>query len=171
MNYKHVGDEGHGPLERVSPSISPLVDHIFQAGHVTFDSINATFANIANSLTALIRSSGVPGEYSEPALGVVWVHQTCTKVRWAWMVYPCVLVSLVISFFIAVMIEGATKDRTGWKTSILPVLFHGLDKPPYDMAKRLNDKSEMEKGAKDISVRLARTAQGWKLVESGRKVE
>ena len=142
------------------------VDQFYQGGNVTFETVASKFESIADSMTAQIRRDGANSVSSDPALGVITTNRTCIRVRWAWMVYPCILAVLVSTFLIAVIVEGARSDRMGWKTSILPVLFHGLETPPQDVAQTLNDEKDMKKGASSISVRLARSAQGWKLVES-----
>lgn len=136
-------------------------------GNVSFDRVNETFQNISDSMTKFIRQNSF-SRWSNPAEGVVMHNQTCLSVRWPWLAFPAVLVLLAASLFVVIIIDTRpTGSRAPiWKSSPLPLLFHGLELINKSQA-AVNDVNEMEDLAKGLIVRLGPAEEGLKFVESG----
>ena len=142
----------------------PLFNQFFQAGNLTFDSVSDIFQGIANSISTYIRQNGNK-DYSKPAQGVIYYEDVCIRVRWAWLIYPCSLAVLVIGFLLIVMVQSVRHGQSDWKTSTLPILFHGLQNMPNTQQDLLTQHSDMEKRAEATRVRYALTDEGWRLVD------
>ena len=155
---------------------NPTLNQFFRGGNLTFDSVQDIFQGIANSITEQIRRDGNSAGFSDAAQGVIWQSETCIELRWAWLSYPAILAFLVIAFLVGTMVESAIYRQGDWKTSMLPVLFHGLREPPVDeVTGRDADAGEgeilvkpkaMEKMAANMHVQLAESDEGWKLIDS-----
>jgi hypothetical protein len=100
---------------------------------------------IALSMTKAIRE----GPNATTFKGTVSVPDQRIVVRWAWMTLP---VSLVVSsavFLIATMTFATEKNSIAWKSSSLPILYHGI----YDLEESVSDCIElqdMSRKAKDM---------------------
>jgi len=145
------------------PSIAQA---FYDAGNVNFASVQATFANIAQSMTVYIRTTG-NASYSAPALGQAITQDTCVRVQWAWLTYPAAIVLLVVMFFATMIwVTGAGGDAHvihGWRSSPLVLMYHGLDpsaqhRHGYGMLVRNED---MEQDARRIRVKLQPSEKGW----------
>ena len=129
---------------------------IYNSGSVTLDSVTKTFANISESLTNYIRQNGQANN-SDPAIGIVMHDQTCLRVQWGWLAFPTVMTLMTLIFFIAtVVVTKPTADKAPvWKSSPLPLLFHGLEERSHlQESVPLVEIKDMEQRAKMISVRL-----------------
>lgn len=145
------------------PSIAQA---FYDAGNVNLASIQATFANIAQSMTVHIRTTS-NASYSAPALGQVITQNTCVRVQWVWLTYPAAVVLLVGMFFAAMIWVTGTGGEAhvihGWKSSPLVLMYHGLDpsaqhRHGYGM---LVHNEDMEQDARRMLVKLQPSEKGW----------
>lgn len=84
--------------------------------------LSKTIESRATSITNYLRRfSKSPPTDGRPALPVTYVH-----VNWAWLTYPALLSVLASPFLIICVCFSVEKDRLVWKSSSLPLLFHGL---------------------------------------------
>ena len=108
------------------------------------------FANVSLSLTkAILDQSNETITGSEQALRTILV------IRWEWLTLPVIVLCSAITFLI-ITIALTRRQRTQvWKSSTLPLLFHGLDHLDRHWAglKRISD---MEGEAANIKIRLGR---------------
>lgn len=153
------------------PSIAQA---FYDAGNANFARVQAAFANIAQSMTVRIRTTG-NASYSAPALGQVITQDTCVRVRWVWLTYPAAVVLLVMMFFAAMIwVAGRGGDAHGihgWKSSPLVLMYHGLDlssqhRHGYGTMVRNED---MEQDARRMRVKLRPSEEGWLFSEDGRE--
>lgn len=142
---------------------------IYNEGYLTFDRLDQTWRNVSDSITTYMREHG-DANFSVPARGIAFRDQTCVHIRWGFLAYPAVLVLLAIIFFVCMVYEtrrGPT-SRHDWKSSPLPLLFHGLDREALrkeDLVDVVRAK-EMDLIAARMPVRLAETENGWHFTRS-----
>jgi hypothetical protein len=73
---------------------------LFNNFNVTLQTINSTWAAIADSMIMHIRRSGDPSN-SVPTAGVVYRTDTCISVQWPWLIFPAALLLLTLVFMLA----------------------------------------------------------------------
>ena len=162
-----VEDGVVGLVGRMTGSIQ--LEVLFNSGNNTLESINNTMSRVADYLTTYVRENG-DGSNSAFAPGIVFQNETSIRVRWAWFTLPAALALFTLVFFMYTLVEIAGRGRhTNWKSSPLPLLFHGLDKETQERYSRLDDLDEMDEKAKELNVQLRRDEQhGWGLVAVGK---
>ena len=147
------------------------LEHLFNNSRNTFVSINSTMNSIANSWTAYMRATGPSRYLSEPMLGSTFVDATCVSVQWPWFLLPLLVGLLTICFFVLTIRNTARQGRhRNWKSSPLPLLFHGLDpriRGLFGLAGRMED---MERQSKATRVQLIYTEEGWRFIGQHRMV-
>ena len=127
---------------------------VYNSASATFDTVNATWATIAESMTTRIRQAGYPAN-SVRVQGITWVEETCVVVDWVWLAYPAILCGLNVIFLLATIVNSAMKhSQSSWKASPLALLFHGLDQDVKARQGNLDDLKDMEVLAKALKVRL-----------------
>jgi hypothetical protein len=97
---------------------------IYNFSHVDFQSIDRTFQNVADSLTAYSRQNGQVN-HSVPVAGEVLHYATCLSVQWSWIALPASLILCTLIIFITTFIVNAKLRLPVWKSSPLALLFHG----------------------------------------------
>ncbi|ORY63262.1 uncharacterized protein BCR38DRAFT_436349 [Pseudomassariella vexata] len=118
-------------LSHVScPDEAWWLDALFKKGFATFDTVDSLMRNVSVVATNRLRTVGIDGNWRAPeyALGTVWNQTVCTNVDWRWIVLPVSLEFL--TFCVLVVVVGLSwqerETRPVWKSSVLPLLFHGL---------------------------------------------
>lgn len=114
---------------------SVQLNKLFDSGNISFAQINIIFSNVADSMTAYMRSSaklgytGTPGtlgleqDNSEPAKGQAFHSDICVYVRWWYLALPIILVTLTCTFLVAILVQAQSQHRgRGWKFSSLALL-------------------------------------------------
>jgi hypothetical protein len=149
---------------------------LFNNGNLSFETINQTFTNIADSMTAYIRQSSdsdninLPEQINTtvPAAGKVYRLETCMRVRWAYLALPLALVVLTLLFFVSMIAQTSRGDPVyDWKSSLLPLLFYGLDTDVKSLHEGEYKVSDMEKTSKQVKVRLVKKRDGWEFAHMG----
>jgi hypothetical protein len=113
-------------------------------------------------MSAAIRLTGYVSSLSSsvvggqgPVTGQVFLADTCIGVRWGWTALPTAVTLLSLLLLILILLLGrATGDRPAWKSSSLPVLFHGLSTAGFASQRELLTATEMEKEANGLKVKL-----------------
>jgi hypothetical protein len=119
---------------------------------------------IANAVTNVIRSDTSSQEF---VAGQAFAPETYVQVKWAWLIFPLVMLILCFIFLIATIVKTSrhTDEDIGvWKTSAMPTLIYGL---PHDMRKDLATAPTWHgmgsgDGAKKVKIRL-RPDLGWRV--------
>ena len=141
------------------------VQTIYDEVNLTLDRINETWRNLSDSMTTYVRQHG-DELFSAPAIGVAYQAQACVRIRWAFLIYPAILVFLCLIFFVSMVLKtrDSKTSRHDWKSSPLALIFHGLEREAIinrnEVAESIGAK-EMEMIAERTSVRLSKTENGW----------
>lgn len=151
---------------------------LFAEGNITTAMVEEFVAKVTASMTATMRrrpygimtdlADKTPAALKE-ALGRVMVAQTCIYVHWGWIAYPATLLALQWAF-LAMVFMACGRGRAGWKSSPLPLLFHGLDESfrsrdcDLDNAKQMLEVAERTK-VQLVSVEDSRRG-GWRFVDT-----
>jgi hypothetical protein len=154
------------------------------SGNGTLQDVERTLRGMTDTFTTYIRKAGDPG-LSVPATAEMHENTSCIQVRWAWLAYAALIVGLLLVFFAWMVVyarasqsrlrkQWAGQDKApliyDYKSSALSVLLHGLDHESLkhiDEISASNVESEVEKSAKEITVKLVATEHGWKLSSVG----
>ena len=149
-------------------------------GNGTLKDVQDIVRSITDSFTTHMRQAGQKGS-SEPAVGVMYTDASCIQVRWAWLAHAALVVGLLVIFFVWMVVYGRVSQlqlQKQWtdqdsvppvydfKSSALDLLFHGLDGETLRHLQGTgasNQEKELEQRAKEVTVRLVATEQGWKL--------
>ncbi|KAF2138173.1 uncharacterized protein K452DRAFT_198829, partial [Aplosporella prunicola CBS 121167] len=86
------------------------------------------FESIAESLTNQLFLG--PDGVDQP--GIAYSNETYVVVRWEWAIFPVLLVLIGAIFLIANLWINGHHRVPLWKSSLLPLLFHGLEKVEED---------------------------------------
>jgi hypothetical protein len=130
---------------------------ITQALHQTTD-IPGLIANLAASMTNNMRTN------SDQINGTAWKTDTYVRVRWAWLTLPAGSVLLTFIFLLGSILRNRNRDVATWKSSVLAVLFHGLDEETRDFIGEGGETmEEIKKKAKQVSVWLKESYSGTSL--------
>lgn len=124
------------------------------------------FENLAKSMTRNIRdvnasnqamsSHGFIGPLSGvgPANGTASYTHVYVFVRWPWLALSAILVFSTIIFLLLTMFQSARHDVALWKSSPVPLLFHGLEENESNRLRKARGVVEMERLSRDIKVEL-----------------
>ncbi|PVH92305.1 hypothetical protein DM02DRAFT_543964 [Periconia macrospinosa] len=141
------------------------------SGNGTLEDLQGMMSSMTNSLTTHIRQNGWEG-FKTPATGEMYRITTCVHVRWAWMAYAGALVFLTLIFFFSMAVYARTNQSSSasvfqdFKSSLLPVLFHGFDGDSLKQLKHVsisNRQIELEKETEDIWISAVPTLDGSKI--------
>jgi hypothetical protein len=138
-------------------------------GNVTFQSINAFWAAIADSITMLVRTSGDPSN-SAPAMGSAYQTDTCVSVQWSWLSFPAALLILTLVFLIATIVQSRKHNNLHiWKGSPLALLYHGMDQNLSDRYRLVDGLDEMEEKASQTVVQIKDVEGELRFVDAAQK--
>ena len=104
-------------------------------------------------MTNLIRQS----PNSTLVSGTVQIPVTYVRVDWVWLIYPATLTLLAAAFLLTAMLRSMGETRLIWKSSCLPLLFHGFEEREPG---RIDNVSEMEIRAAAMRARLSQDDSG-----------
>lgn len=142
--------------------------NLWQNGSATLDSVRGAMDGLARSVTARWRQGDGPvSDNVGPAVGAVWESQTCVRVNWPWIALPAALLLLTAVFvLLTVARTGSVAARGGsvWKSSVLAVLFNGMDEKTRLASGPAASLAEMRVAAGTTAVRLRDTGDGFRLV-------
>jgi len=141
-----------------------VLDVFFSIGVTNFTYVDNILRGISNSMTSAIRlkggvrdsSSSGPRRAAGPITGQVLRADTCIHIRWAWITLPAAMVfltSLLLTW--TIVLHTSRKRRPAWKSSALPVLFHGLECADRIVENKILTVREMEKEATGMWVTLS----------------
>jgi hypothetical protein len=118
--------------------------------------------NISISITNLMRNVD---NTTAPVVGQLWNTEAIVHVRWIWFIYPIAVIILTLLFLVATIVQSSTPHIKVWKSSILAVLFHGLDDPVYDSSSGTLDNTHMKARAKQVKVEFMPRQETWRFVK------
>ncbi len=115
-----------------------------------------TMESLATSMTNFIRQ----GPNSTAVLGHEHYTTTHIRINWPWLCFPAGLVVVAVVFLIAAIISSHTSSKTGWKSSSLAILFHGLDGWIEQEVRDHRSTRGMQMAAKDMWAKLSEGDDG-----------
>jgi hypothetical protein len=114
--------------------------------------VNLGFEQAMSTIAAALSQSSIEqSNFSIP--GTVHRVQTVVEVQWVWLILPALVVALADVFFIWTIITNKKSGTSLWKSSVLALLYHGLEKVEPDDGHYITT-SRMEKRA-DLPIHLA----------------
>lgn len=141
-----------------------VLQAFYNDGAISIGSVRSIFANVAESMTTNIRQSGNTS-WGAPALGTVYHQDTCVRVQWAWLAFPASLVLMTVLFLCFIIIGSRNEGGHihDWKSSPLPVMFHGLDHSIVAQHRnsRLTQSKTMRQVARNVHVQFSNSGDGW----------
>ncbi|KAF1986514.1 hypothetical protein K402DRAFT_81545 [Aulographum hederae CBS 113979] len=156
-----------GRMYGEAASDNDVLDVLYSRGVTNFTHIDRVLGSVADSMTAAIHLTGRVEDYDAGSgggqgnvTGQVFLADTCIEVRWAWIALPAAVAFLTLLLILTVVLGGAMRDQPAWKTSALPVLFHGFDTAELASQSQLLTVSEMEREASGLWVRLTDETSG-----------
>lgn len=99
-----------------------------------------------------------------PSMGVMITSKISVEVHWKWFILPVVLVLSGAVLLGSTAFVNRQKRVSIWKTSALPLLYHGLENSLIPSHGKLEDLSGMEDAAKAVSVSLGLSKTGDRLI-------
>ncbi|KAJ5605695.1 hypothetical protein N7510_008476 [Penicillium lagena] len=114
--------------------------------------LGAVLSNMAAALTKYALETS-----NESAIGTAMLSQTFVAVSWQWLTFPSVLLVLGFVFWIATVVVNRRHRLGLWKSSILPMLYHGAEKvdPGLNSSGAEYTKiSQMDESARTTHVKL-----------------
>lgn len=116
------------------------LEPLFNGGNASFDSISAVMSRMADAITNQLRMNGTDW-YGNPSnvTGTAFQTVVCTQFQWGWLLFPAGVVLASAVLLAATAWRSSSRwrkvrsNRGGlqglpvWKSSILPLLFYGLE--------------------------------------------
>lgn len=122
--------DGFSPSWVACPRKAWWLESLYNRGFATFESVDSLLQNISLAASNQMRADGTNADWTAPefASGTMWNSTVCTQVEWAWMAFPAALelVTLVLLVTVIVMSLRDHGRRPIWKSSTLPLVFHGI---------------------------------------------
>jgi len=157
----------------------PELNYLYNGGALNYSTVAATFGSMAQTMTALVRTTP---DLGTPAQGAVFYTQTLIRVQWAWLTLPLCLVAMTLLFMVVVMVLVSRKGRRPRGDLFsLNLLFKGVAEDtahghqvsgdePKKMREGTNGKESRgeqeitESNVKKVQVQLVKVdGGGWKL--------
>ncbi|KAI1128314.1 hypothetical protein F5Y10DRAFT_177003 [Nemania abortiva] len=136
-----------------------LLENMYAGGNATVDTVSGILDNLATSITNRMRVTGlgVDGKGPGVTLGDALRTTVCTRVNWGWVALPAALTGLVLLLLVVAVTQSwiDSDARPVWKSSLLPLLFHGLG---YEVNNQqmLVHVDQMKAEAQQMDVRLGK---------------
>ncbi|KAK8004984.1 hypothetical protein PG990_011021 [Apiospora arundinis] len=145
------------------------LNNIFNGGRETVESIDTFIGAGIKSYTNQLRAYGTDWDNNPlKAPGTVMETTVCKQFNWVWLVYPLAMLVGTLILFMAIFISssglfGGGVQETVWKSSVLPLLFYGLEAQYQRDDPKLATADELRKTAKGIKVNFSSRVGGWRL--------
>lgn len=163
----------YGPSATMSTMGDVWIKRLYNNGAATVDTVETNFRQLAKSINTFMRknNSTVDAAFEAKtiyATGSANKTETCILVQWAWLSFSASLVLLTVVFLSLTVwktrgAHGLEAAKGVWKSSILAVLFSGLNERARRDCRAPGKKSEMIQCAEGIKVALNPTEHGWRL--------
>lgn len=117
------------------------LEPLLNGGNASLESISAVMSRMADAITNQLRMNGTDF-YGNPSnvTGTAFQTVVCTQFQWGWLLFPAVVVLASAVLLVATAWRSSSrwgKARTNrggsqvevpvWKSSLLPLLFYGLE--------------------------------------------
>ncbi|KAE8349839.1 hypothetical protein BDV28DRAFT_52780 [Aspergillus coremiiformis] len=115
--------------------------------------LNTTLDTVMQNIAASLTKHGRDGS-SDIVHGTVSVSEVYVAVNWRWVSLPLAILLLTVLFFVLTLLADKKNGRGLWKSSVLPVLYHGLDGRALSDVDEYATISYMEEYARAMEVEL-----------------
>ncbi|KAK8102380.1 hypothetical protein PG984_015526 [Apiospora sp. TS-2023a] len=109
------------------------------------------------------------------ASGTVMETTVCNEFYWTWLIYPLVMLVGTIMLFIATLLSSSgvvgNVRETIWKSSVLPLLFYGLEAKKQRGGMTLSSAKELKEVAKKLKVDFSARGNEWRFHAVEEEVE
>jgi hypothetical protein len=112
--------------------------------------------NVADSLTKLALDND-----ENRIIGNIGSQVAFVRVRWPWLIMPGILEVTGLVLLVLTMHSSKKRDAPLWKSSVLPLLFHGLEREENVVDEQIGRMQDIAEG---IKVRLKMTTPDGRLV-------
>ncbi|KAJ5726303.1 uncharacterized protein N7483_007660 [Penicillium malachiteum] len=149
LNVQYSNETENIPWFGGNIEIQDMVASSVNIQRATYIGLEMLMTNIAFSVSALARKMS-----NNPIYGVVTSRDSYVVVRWQWLTVPAVL---LVAGTLLLIVTALISTRGGvhvWKSSTLPLMFHGLDRNIMIEHGQCETVSEMEQVADGIKVDL-----------------
>ncbi|KAF1845120.1 uncharacterized protein K460DRAFT_376610 [Cucurbitaria berberidis CBS 394.84] len=122
--------------------------------------VSQHLSRLAIAITNLMRSSSVS---SESVAGQAWERQVFVRVRWEWLTFPLLLLTLSLVFLVLTIVKTSGDAGIGlWKTSAMPTLIYSLPKETQSQLASPSTWNSTQGGGKKVRIRLLPNI-GWRV--------
>ncbi|KAL4884735.1 hypothetical protein BJY04DRAFT_169911 [Aspergillus karnatakaensis] len=134
-----------------SVALSP--DDTVTIAHNMDSILNNTLETMLHNIAASVTKSG--RDRSDIFInGTAFVSEVYVHVNWVWLCLPATVVLLTLVFLVLTVQVNKTQGGELWKSSILPVLYHGLYENLLSDEEDYRTASRMEACAQAVDVKL-----------------
>lgn len=117
------------------------LEPLLNGGNASFESISAVISRMADAITNQLRMNGTDF-YGNPSnvTGTAFQTVVCTQFQWGWLLFPAAVVLASAVLLVATAWRSSSRwgrvraNRGGsqvevpvWKSSLLPLMFYGLE--------------------------------------------
>lgn len=139
------------PIFGWSPNAPTYSSPVVQ--YVATNSLDRALSGVAASLSSLSISGAT--NTTAKVHGKALVNRTFVQTAWYWLVFPFALDVSGLLFLLLAIWQSRRKNVKPWKSSIFPLLYHGLEPGMLSRRPVSENVSAMEMVAEDAEVRLA----------------
>ncbi|KAI1078194.1 hypothetical protein F5B20DRAFT_592082 [Whalleya microplaca] len=133
--------------------LSPL----YQDKQASFATLSKTFDQFATVMTNKFRTTGVSNyDDTTPEIvrGLAVEMTVCTAFEWEWLLMPTFLVAVTAALLIITIVQNRRDhNQPVWKSSVLPLLFHGFGQP-HDGPRAAMDLDQLAAAAANTQARF-----------------
>lgn len=134
---------------------------LYNRGYTNLTMIDRIIGGIADSMTAVVRKSYAVNILYPDIHGQVFLSDQCIEIRWAWLSLPAIVAcATVIMLICTILISITHRDQPIWKSSTLPILFHGLGAADRTEISHSMSLAEMEKKANRVWTKTSGKGDG-----------
>ncbi|KAK8074140.1 hypothetical protein PG994_005039 [Apiospora phragmitis] len=135
--------------------------NLYNKGNATVESIDRFFDAGFKGFTDQLRTHGMDWDnITLVASGTVLGNTVCTEFHWVWLIYPLVMLIGTLILFIATVLSSS--GMFGY-SSVLPLLFYGLEAQHQRDGLQLSSAKELNTVAKELKVDFSARDGEWKL--------
>lgn len=138
------------------------LEGLYNKGHASHSTIRRLVEQATNALNAQFRgyATDTNGQRLN-ASGTEYQNHVCTQFRWQWLLFPLAIILGVATLLIATIFKDmrSTGSAMGWKSSVIPLLFYGMEtNPGLDLLKE----DALYKISKETKAQFREGDVGWR---------
>lgn len=159
-----------GPYEnytQMSCARAWWLNGVYHGGNASAASVGAFLGRGFAAFTDQLRMLGSDWDGAPLRVsGRTWHNVVCTRFHWEWLLFPLVVVCGTVVVLLSVLVTGPGAQEAVWKSSILPLLFYGLEERERLGEQRLWSAGQLTAAAKKLEVKFrlgGKQPDGWRL--------